>query len=62
MPDATAPASKLLMTSDEAATSLSVCTKTLRALVKAGELKAISIGRAVRFDRRDLVAWIDSRK
>ncbi len=53
---------RLLLTPREAAAALAVCEKTLWSLAKRGELPAVRIGRAVRYDVADLRAWIDSRK
>jgi excisionase family DNA binding protein len=52
----------LLLTPKEAAKALSVCERTLYGLTKAGELPAVRIGRAVRYDVGDLRAWIDRAK
>jgi excisionase family DNA binding protein len=62
------PLPKLLLTAREAAEALSICPRTLWALTRAGELRAIRVGgrglaaRALRYDVRDLLAWIDQRK
>jgi excisionase family DNA binding protein len=55
-------ATKLLLTPREAARMLSICEKTLWSLTKRGEIPAVRIGRAVRYDPRDLAAWIKSAK
>ncbi len=52
----------MLLTGKEAAKVLSVSERTLYALAKAGELPAIRIGRAVRYDPLDLRAWIEQAK
>ena len=52
----------LLLTPREAAKALAVCERTLFGLTKAGELRAVRIGRAVRYDVRDLRAWIEKAK
>jgi len=53
---------QLLLTPQEAARSLNVCERTLYSLTKAGELPAVRIGRAVRYDIADLRAWIERAK
>lgn len=56
-------ASQLLMTPREAALALAVCEATLRSYTKPrGDLPCVRIGRAVRYDVRDLRTWIDGRK
>ena len=52
----------LLLTPKEAAKALSVCERTLYELTKTGELPAVRIGRAVRYDVGDLRAWIERAK
>ena len=52
----------LLLTPREAAKALSVCERTLYALTKAGQLPAVHIGRAVRYDVADLRGYIDRMK
>lgn len=51
-----------LLTGREAAKSLAVSLRTLRALVQRGELTAVRIGRSVRFDPDDLRRLIEQRK
>lgn len=53
---------RLLLTPREAAAALSVCEKTLWSLARRGELPAVRIGRAVRYDVADLQAFINGRK
>jgi excisionase family DNA binding protein len=53
---------RMLVTPREAARMLSVCEKTLWTLTKRGEIPVIRIGRAVRYDPRDLIAWIENSK
>jgi excisionase family DNA binding protein len=53
---------RLLVTSREAAASLAVSVRTLQNLQQRGELTAVRIGRAVRFDPADLRRLIDQRK
>jgi excisionase family DNA binding protein len=52
-------ASDSLLTTAEAARLLRVHPRTVQRLVQSGALSAIHIGRAVRFDSRDLVALTD---
>ena len=51
-----------LLTPKEAAKALAVCERTLYGLDKSGELPAVRIGRAVRYDVNDLRAWINQQK
>lgn len=55
-------AERLLLKPDEAAAALAVSPRCLWGLTKAGDLPAVRIGRAVRYDLADLRAWIDARK
>ena len=49
----------LLLTPREAAAALAVCEKTLWSMTAPrGELRAIKIGRAVRYSVADLQGWI----
>jgi excisionase family DNA binding protein len=52
----------LLLSAREAAKALSVCEKTLWTLTQRGDIRVVRIGRAVRYDPRDLRAWIESAK
>lgn len=52
----------LLLTPRDAAQSLAVCEKTIWNLTHRGELPAVRIGRAVRYDVADLRRWIESAK
>lgn len=52
----------LLLSAREAAKALSVCEKTLWTLTQRGDIPVVRIGRAVRYDPRDLRAWIESAK
>ena len=58
---ATAPLT-LLLDSRTAAKALSISERTLWQLSKDGEIPRVKIGRSVRYDRRDLIAFIDGRK
>jgi excisionase family DNA binding protein len=53
---------RLLLTVAEAAKALAVSTRTIWSLTNRGELPAVRIGRAVRYEIGDLRAWIDRRK
>lgn len=50
---------RLLLTSREAATALSISERTLWGLQ---DLPRVRIGRSVRYDLEDIRAWIASRK
>jgi excisionase family DNA binding protein len=52
----------LLLTARQAAKVLNVCEKTLWTLTKNGDIPAVRIGRAVRYDPADLRAWIERAK
>ena len=58
---APAPQTLLLKPVDAAAT-LSISPRTLWALTDRGEIPCIRFGRAVRYDPRDLMAWIAKKK
>ena len=53
---------KLLLTASDAARALAVSDRKLWSLKASGEIPCVRVGRAVRYDPRDLVAWIDRRK
>ena len=55
-------ATRLLITSREAATFLSISERTLWTLTNKGDLPRVPIGRSVRYDPLDLVAWIERQK
>lgn len=48
----------LLVNAKQAGRMLSVCERTIFNLVARGELRAIHIGKSVRFAVEDLKAWI----
>lgn len=50
---------RLLLSPRDAARALSICEKTLWSLTKRGKLRAIRIGRAVRYSVDDLKRWIE---
>ena len=49
----------LLLSPREAAKALSICERTLFSLTKAGEIRAVRIGRCVRYSLDELQAWIE---
>jgi excisionase family DNA binding protein len=48
----------LLLTPDQAARLLSVSPRTLARLTAADEIRAVRLGRSVRYDRRELERWV----
>jgi excisionase family DNA binding protein len=48
--------------SDEAAVILRVSPRTLWGLTNNGDLRCVKIGRSVRYDRRDLAAYIKRQR
>ena len=57
------PIQPMLLTARQAAKSLSISERTLWGLTKAGEIPAVRFGgRNVRYDPRDLDAWIQRAK
>ena len=57
-----APVPRVLLTPEEAAKAMSISTRKLWELTNAGELPAVRIDRAVRYDVADLRAWAESKK
>ena len=55
-------AHKLLVTAKQAAQSLAISERTLWELTRRGEIPRLKIGASVRYDLRDLQAWIDKKK
>jgi excisionase family DNA binding protein len=53
---------KLLLTPTEAAQALAVSPRTLWTLTHDGKIQSLRIGRSVRYDPRDLEAFIQSQK
>lgn len=51
---------QFLLTEDEAAQAMRLCTRTLRNARKSGQLRYILIGRAVRYTVEDLQDYVDS--
>ncbi|MGE3913791.1 MAG: helix-turn-helix domain-containing protein [Chloroflexota bacterium] len=59
MPRRKTPADEIdLLTIDEVADVLRVRWWTVRRLVRAGKLPAVYVGRALRFQRKDVVAFV----
>lgn len=52
----------LLLTTKQAAKALAISERTLWELTRRGEIRRIKIGASVRYDPRDLQAWIDAKK
>jgi excisionase family DNA binding protein len=57
-----AAAEQLLLTAPEAAKALAISERTVWQLTKDGELPVVRLGRSVRYDRRDLLDYIEKRK
>jgi excisionase family DNA binding protein len=62
IPRTTAPATTLLLTAREAAAALAISERTLWGLTKAGQVRCVHVGRAVRYAPADLSAFIGSQK
>ncbi|MDY7011200.1 MAG: helix-turn-helix domain-containing protein [Planctomycetota bacterium] len=61
--NAAAAVTPLLLSTRDAAQFLALGERTLWALTAPrGPIPCVRIGRAVRFDRRDLTRWVDGRK
>ncbi len=50
---------QLLLTGRQASKALAISPSTLWKLTKRGEVRCVRLGRAVRYDPRDLKAFID---
>ena len=57
-----APRVPLLLRAREAAAAIALSPRKLWELTNRGEIPCVRIGRAVRYDRRDLLAWIEHHK
>jgi hypothetical protein len=56
-------AAPLLVTKPAAARLLNICDRTLQTLTAPrGPIACVRIGRSVRYDPRDLIAWINASK
>jgi predicted DNA-binding transcriptional regulator AlpA len=53
---------QLLLTEPEAARKLAICARTLFTLRASGQIPALKIGRAVRYDVRDIERFIARQK
>lgn len=53
---------KLLITIREAAAMLSVCEKTIWNATQRGDLRAVRIGKSVRYAMPDLLSFIEAQK
>lgn len=53
---------KLLLTSKEASTALGISPRKLWELTAGRQIASVRIGRSVRYDVRDLEAYIDDNK
>jgi len=51
-----------LLKPQEAAEILQVCERTLRRLERANQIPRIRLGRCIRYDRADLIAFVQSLK
>ncbi len=58
----TGGAEAILVNAKTAAKLLCVSERTLWTLTNCGDVPSLRIGRAVRYDRRDLMKWIESKK
>lgn len=59
----TAPVTdRLLLRPPEAAERLAISPRKLWELTRRGDIPVVKIGRAVRYDPRDLADWIDREK
>ena len=56
------PPNRLLLKPDEAAAALGISPRLLWTLTKDGKIPCLRLGRAVRYDPRDLRAWIEQHK
>jgi predicted DNA-binding transcriptional regulator AlpA len=57
-----APTEPLLLSARATAAALGVCEKTLWQLRRDGLLPTVHVGRAIRFDRRDILRFIEASK
>ena len=56
------PPNRLLLKPDEAAAALGISPRLLWTLTKDGKIPCLRLGRAVRYDPRDLRVWIEQHK
>ena len=52
----------MLLTAREAATALTISERFLYTMTQRGDIRAVRLGRAVRYDPKDLRAWIEKAK
>jgi excisionase family DNA binding protein len=52
----------MLLRAKDAALALSISERTLWSLTQSRDIPSVRIGRAVRYDPRDLLAWIEYKK
>ena len=62
MNESTPAPTPLLLNSKNAAKALSISERTLFSLRKAGQVRCVKIGRAVRYDLRDVQAFFDRQR
>jgi excisionase family DNA binding protein len=56
------PNQRYLLRPHEAATFLALSERTLWQLTRSGEVPRVLIGRSVRYDPRELIAWVERKK
>lgn len=56
------PATPAILTADEVAEYLRVAKKTVYSLAKQGQLRSFRVGRAMRFHRGDVEAFVDEAR
>ena len=61
-PSARASLAEPLLTADDVAGLLGVKRSTVYELTRSGRLPAVKVGRAIRFLRPDLEAWLDHQR
>ena len=62
MTQRTSNAAPMLLRANEAARTLALSERKLWELTNRGEIRSVRIGRAVRYDPKDLLAWIETSK
>ena len=53
---------RMLLTAREAAKAIAISERFLYTLTQRGEIRAVRMGRTVRYDPADLRRWIESAK
>lgn len=56
------PPPKMLLTAKQASQALAICERTLFELTKRGDIARLKIGASVRYDVRDIEAFIAKNK